>query len=171
MPLPGSKTFLLVEPPTAFLRLVGRAAAEVAPGFKTLIHRLQDDGIEQYCLDLSECLLMDSTFSGVLAAFTAELGAPTEHRCARITLVNPNKRVIDLLDNLGVLPLVNILTGDGHIHRPGDTQEVASAAPSKAEVTECCLEAHRYLVTLSEANRARFGEPLRLMEEQAAGGL
>jgi len=171
MPLPGSKMFVLIEPPTAFVRLVGRAAVEGAPDFKALVQRLDKEGIRQFCLDLSECKLMDSTFSGVLASLTAELGLHPEHGCARITLVNPNERVSDLLDNLGVLPLVNVLTGDGHIRRPGDAEGVASGNASKSEVATCCIMAHRYLMTLSEANRARFQEMTRMMEQQAGEGV
>ena len=167
MPLPGSKMFVLIEPPTAFVRLVGRAAVEGAPDFKALVQRLDKEGIRQFCLDLSECKLMDSTFSGVLASLTAELGPHPEHGCARITLVNPNERVNDLLDNLGVLPLVNVLTGDGHIRRPNDAQEVASVDTPKGEVAACCILAHRFLMALKPENHAKFLELTRVLEQQA----
>ena len=170
MPLPASKMLALIEPPTAYIRLVGRAAVEGARDFKSLVQRLDREGIRQFCLDLGECKLMDSTFSGVLAALATELGPHSEHGCARLTLVNPNERVRDLLDNLGVLPLVNVLTGDGHMQRPEDAQEVAPGGDSKEEVAVCCLEAHRFLMALNPQNQPKFRELTRVLEQQIPAG-
>ena len=167
MPLPASKIFVLVEPPTAFIRLVGRAAVEGARDFKSLVLRLDREGIRQFCLDLGECKLMDSTFSGVLAALTSELGPHPEHGCRRLTLVNPNERVSDLLDNLGVLSLVTVLTGDGHIHRPDEAVEHRTAIFSKEESAACCLEAHLFLMTLNPENQARFSDLAHVLEGRA----
>ena len=40
MPLPGSKILVWVVPPTAFVRLEGRATVERARDFKVLVARL-----------------------------------------------------------------------------------------------------------------------------------
>lgn len=159
---------VLVEPPTAFIKIVGRAAVEGARDFKALVERLHREGAPQFCLDLSECLLMDSTFSGVLAGLATRLGAEPEQGCKRFVLVNPNQRVTDLLDSLGVLSLVSVLSG-GHLRQAdGLGQEVEVGGSSHAEVAACCLEAHRLLMALKPENAPKFRELTRMLEKQVA---
>ena len=164
MPLPGCKLTYLVEPPTAFIKIAGRAAVEGARDFKGLVERLNADGIPQFCLDLSECLLMDSTFSGVLAGMATRLGDKTPDGCSRFLLVKPNERIRDLLDSLGVLPLVTVIENQGG-SRIGET-EVAIGGSSKKQVAECCLEAHRLLMALNPENVSKFRELTKTLENQ-----
>jgi anti-anti-sigma regulatory factor len=164
MPLPGCKLTYLVEPPTAFIRIAGRAAVEGAREFKGLIERLHGEGIPQFCLDLSECLLMDSTFSGVLAGLATRLGDKTPDGSSRFVLVKPNERIRDLLDSLGVLALVTVIESQGG-SRHGET-EVAMGGSSKQLVAECCLEAHRLLMALNTANVSKFRELTKALENQ-----
>jgi len=167
MALLGSSILVWVEPPTAYVRLVGRAAVEGSRDFKALILRLEQEGIHQFCLDLSECKIMDSTFSGVLAALATDLAArPSRDPCAPFTVVNPNERVRDLLDNLGVLPLVNLLDQEGILRKSEDAQVITGSASSKLETAECCLEAHRFLMALKPENKAKFAEVTRILEQQ-----
>ncbi len=163
----GSKIYVWVEPPTAYVRLVGRAAVEGARDFKALVQRLNIEGIRRFCLDLSDCKIMDSTFSGVLASLATDLGPGTSAEGpSRMVLVSPNERVRDLLDNLGVLPLVTVLSGDGHVELPEHAREIERQDSTREQVAECCLEAHRFLENLSPANRSRFSEVTRILEQQ-----
>ena len=163
----GSKILVWVEPPAAYIRLVGRAALEGARDFKALVRRLDQEGIRRFCLDLQDCKIMDSTFSGVLAALATDLGPlPDDPKCSRFVLVGPNERVRDLLDNLGVLPLVSVVSADGRMERPSQVQELERQTVTKEQVAECCLEAHRFLEKLHPDNRARFAEVTRLLEQQ-----
>src|SRR5262245_63563986 len=50
------------------VKITGRANFTSSVDFKTLINSLRDRGYARFVLDLSECVLMDSTFLGVLAA-------------------------------------------------------------------------------------------------------
>ncbi len=166
MPLPGCKLTVLVEPPTAFVKISGRAAAEHANDFKQLIARLHREGVALCCLDLSGCLLMDSTFSGVLAGLATQLG--DHDGCHRFTLVGANARVLDLLDNLGVLVLVNVLEGAALLDGKEVTAEVALAERSKSDTATCCLEAHRLLMRLNPENAAKFRPVVEVLEAQMA---
>ena len=165
MPLPGCHIEVWVEPPTGFIRIGGRAAAEGARDFKLLIQRLQGEGISSFCLDLTGCLLMDSTFSGVLAGLSDPVspGSPSEKR---FTLVGANARILDLLDNLGVLPMVQIL------EKPVEAAPGATASPvtigghSKEDLAACCLEAHRLLMALKPENAAKFRAVTEILEQQ-----
>lgn len=165
MPLPGCKLTYLVEPPTAFIKVTGRAAVEGARDFRGLVERLHGEGIAQFCLDLSACLLMDSTFSGVLAHLASALGPKATGDCPRFVLFCPNDRIRDLLDSLGVLPLVTVLEDRAQQPTEGLT-EVTLGESSKRQVAECCLEAHRLLMALRPDNIAKFQELTRTLERQ-----
>lgn len=157
---------LWIDPPTAFIKLGGRAAAEGARDFKGLVLRLNTEGIGRFCLDLTHCILMDSTFSGVLAGLAQSLGPESDHGCKRFTLVGANSRVHDLLDNLGVLELVNVIEARSDVSDSPYGQEVVSEPSSRQEVARCCLEAHRLLMALKPENEAKFREVAQVLEAQ-----
>jgi anti-sigma B factor antagonist len=162
-----SQILVWVESPRACIRVVGRAAVEGARQFKMLIQRLEAQGIHQFCVDLGECRIMDSTFSGVLAALAGGPDASAGGTGgARFTVINPNARVRDLLDNLGVLPLVRVIEGTTLTMPGGGVEEISPSASSRSETTRCCLEAHQFLMDLKPENRQRFAEVARLLEEQ-----
>ena len=166
MALPGCKMLVLVEPPTAFIKIAGRAAAEGARDFQQLVRRLHGEGIARFCLDLTACLLMDSTFSGVLAGLANEFGASADDGCKRFTIVGANARVLDLLDNLGVLPLANVLDRDDTLAALKDGAEVEIGGHSKTDMAVCCLEAHRLLMQLKPENLAKFRPVTEMLESQ-----
>lgn len=157
-----------IQPPTAFIKLRGRAAAEGARDFKALVTRLFTEGTSLFCLDLSQCLLMDSTFSGVLAGLSQTMGLDGTHGCKRISLVHPNARVRDLLDNLGVLDTVNVIEVPPQPAMNGVPEEIVANSGNRREVTACCLEAHRLLMALKPENESKFQEVTRMLESQLA---
>lgn len=166
MALPGCKMMVFVEPPTAFIKIAGRAAAEGARDFQQLVRRLHSEGIPRFCLDLTACLLMDSTFSGVLAGLVHEFGPGPDDNCKRFTVVGANARVLDLLDNLGVLPLTNSLAQDVIGDAKSNGTEIVIGQHSRTELTTCCLEAHQMLMTLKPENTAKFRTVTEVLEQQ-----
>src|SRR5258706_3641467 len=101
-----------VEEKTAWIRIEGRANFNSSVDFKALINGLLEKGYCRFVLDLTECVLMDSTFLGVLAGLGMRFssnrhGGPA----ATIDLLNPNARIADLLDNLGIEHLFKIICG------------------------------------------------------------
>jgi anti-anti-sigma factor len=96
---------VLVGKDFACIKIGGRANFTSSPDFKTLLNELAQKGFNHFIIDLSECMLMDSTFLGVLAGFGMKLnpnGAPTERG---IELYNATTRVSELLENLGAAQL------------------------------------------------------------------
>ena len=159
---------MLIEPPSAIIKIAGRAAAESARDFQQLIQRLQGDGITRFALDLTGCLLMDSTFSGVLAGLATEMGPTPGDDWQHFTIVGANARVLDLLDNLGVLPLVDVLEECVAKNDLAAGQEIALGQHSKTEMASCCLEAHRLLMKLKPENAAKFRTVTEILEQQLA---
>src|SRR3954471_8758624 len=128
----------------AWIRIGGRASFNNSVDFKTLVHGLWQQGCHHFVLDLTECLLMDSTFLGVLAG----LGLKYPHngdKDAAFELLNPNSRISDLLENLGVVQLFKVIQGKPSEDRANQQPVAAPAESDSKEVTRTCLEAHRTL--------------------------
>ena len=150
----------------ACVKIAGRANFTSSIDFKTLVNELMQKGYTYFVLDLNECTLMDSTFLGVLAGFGLKVNAPqTDHVTRTIELYNPNARIADLLENLGVLHLFKI--GQGDVTLPEETapHDHTPANPSREEVTRNCLEAHRTLMDLHPDNAARFKDVAAFLAE------
>jgi anti-sigma B factor antagonist len=166
MSTPAARLMVLVGEHFACIRIIGRANFTSSVDFRTLVDELRQKGCDCFALDLTECVLMDSTFLGVLAGLGLKLtsgnGGLARHR---VELFNPSPRITELLETLGVLSLFTI--AQGTFAAPGATQSVehTPANPSKSEVTRTCLEAHQTLMDLNPANAARFKDVTQFLAE------
>ncbi len=152
---------------TAFLKICGRATFTQSVDFKRFVHETLQRGYREFVLDLSDCLIMDSTFLGVLAGFGQKVAqSSTPEAPASVTLVNTNPRVAELLDNLGVASLFQRLEATPAAPAaPGQYEPATSAAPSKEELARTCLEAHETLMKLHAANIPKFKDVTRFFAE------
>ena len=69
MNLASASMSVMVTDEFACIRIIGRANFTSSIDFKALVTELSQRGFQRFVLDLSECVLMDSTFLGVLAGF------------------------------------------------------------------------------------------------------
>src|SRR5262245_36171551 len=119
MKAPCSNLSIWVNNGSARIKIEGRANCNASVEFKDLIRQLRDRGHHHFILDLEKCLLMDSTFLGVLAGLGQGLDAlPHDTAQARIELCNVSERINDLLDNLGVAHLFKICSPPPPTHLP-----------------------------------------------------
>lgn len=160
MPLPGCSISVGLDGPQAFVRLEGRAAAESAPAFEKLVVRLKNQGVRSVVLDLSRALMMDSGFSGTLSRLVGSAGAT-------FTLYEAPQRILDGLEDHGVLNQVSLLTADLLHESLPKIEEVALESASKAEVLKCCLDAHRTLMALKPENVAKFEAVERFLSRES----
>src|SRR5205814_9194252 len=112
MKTPASNLLVWVGDKVVCIKIAGRASFNSSVDFKTLITSLHQKGYPRFVMDLSQCLLMDSTFLGVLAGLGLKFGAIRNgdpEPC--LELLNPNARIVDLLENLGVSHLFKVLKG------------------------------------------------------------
>ena len=150
----------------ACIRIIGRANFTSSVDFKALFNELSQKGCNCIVLDLSECVLMDSTFLGVLAGFGLKLSAGNGEQSRHgIELLNPSPRIIELLETLGVLHLFKVTAGSVSPPTPTQALEPTPSNPTKAEVTRTCLEAHQTLMDISPANAARFKDVAQFLAE------
>ena len=156
---------VLVGKNFACIKIAGRANFASSLDFKTLLNELAQKGFGHFIIDLSECVLMDSTFLGVLAGFGLKLnpnGAPADRG---IVLNNTSARVGELLENLGAAHLFK--TTRGPLQLPADVQACVpeTSSPSHEEITRTCLEAHQTLMAINPDNQARFKDVAQFLAE------
>jgi anti-sigma B factor antagonist len=167
MSMPSAQLFVFVSGNLACVRIVGRANFTTSIDFKLLVNELCEKGFTCYVLDLSECVLMDSTFLGVLAGLALKMREP-QHRNGhekQIELLNPNARNLESLESLGVLHLFKVLNSNDRLPAELTQQPAPAAAPTREEVTRTCLEAHKLLMELSPANISKFKEVTQFLAE------
>ena len=148
----------------ALVKISGRASFNCSVDFKTLVYELRERGYRKFVLDLTECLIMDSTFLGVLAGFGLKLAEASGEK-ATVTLLNPNQRILDLLDNLGVAHLFCAIQGTNPLSDRCKAVQPADADPNKVATTRTCLEAHETLMAINPANVPRFKDVARFLAE------
>jgi anti-sigma B factor antagonist len=174
----GPALFVAVVDHTAFIKVPGRANFATSLDLKALVQELRQREFANFVLDLHECITMDSTFLGVLAGMVlknASNGANgsngSNSEALAIELLNPNPRVSDLLENLGVLDLFKVRmqsTPCTLVFEPA-----LQTAPTREEVTRNCLKAHQTLMEINPENIPKFKEVTQFMAEdlkKMAGG-
>lgn len=149
---------------SAFVQIEGRANFTSSVDFKSLLDQLLQKGYTCFVLDLTNCVLMDSTFLGVLAGFGLRLNSPQADKVDRkIELFNPNARISELLENLGVLHLFKIEAGQ--TSAPVNASDVKNTNASREQVTRTCLEAHKTLMNINPENVSRFKDVTAFLAE------
>ena len=167
MSAPVGKLTVLAGGKFACVKIAGRANFTLSIDFQSLVSELHKNGYSYVVIDLTECLLMDSTFLGMLTGFGLKMGQTNEGSAARVVeLLNPNSRITELLENLGVVHLFKLRQGE--ICPPESAQESSpqSANPSQADLTRACLEAHQTLMGLNAENAAKFKDVARFLADE-----
>jgi anti-anti-sigma regulatory factor len=166
MSTPAANLLVLVGKHFACIKIVGRANFTMSIDFKTLLLGLQQKGFGYFVIELSECLLMDSTFLGVLAGFGLKMSQPEgDSQPCPVELRNPNARVSELIENVGVLHLFKVTQGPLSAPEALEACAPETAHPSREDITRACLEAHQTLMEINPENVTRFKEVARFLAE------
>ena len=167
MKTPAANLLVWVGDKNACIKIAGRASFNSSLDFKTLINGLFQKGFSRFVLDLTDCLLMDSTFLGVLAGLGLKFGAARNgNELPSMELLNPNPRIIDLLDNLGVSHLFKVLKApDGAATEKMNSLDPIPANTDRKEISRTCLEAHKTLMDINPANIPKFKEVTQFLAE------
>ena len=163
MNMPAAKMLVLAGEKFCCIKIVGRANFNSSVDFRTLMNELRNRGCSSFIRELAEGALMDRTFLGVLTGFGLRLNPNQEpNHDGAVELRNANARIVDLLENLGVLHLFKVTTGPIEAE---PAQEAPCSNAGKAEVTEACLEAHRTLMDVNPANVPKFKDVTQFLAE------
>ena len=165
MNTPSASMLVFVGEGFACIRIIGRANFNSSIDFKRLVNELLGKGLSYFVLDLSECVLMDSTFLGVLAGFGLKLN-PGQKPDSPIELLNPNTRIAELLENLGVLHLFQVAQDAGAVPNGcPETKVQPCTEHNREEVAKACLEAHKTLMEVNPENVQRFKDVTQFLAE------
>jgi anti-sigma B factor antagonist len=156
---------VLVGKNFACVKIAGRANFTSSPDFKTLLEELAQKGYGHFIIDLSECVLMDSTFLGVLSGFGLKLNPSATPDQAAVELSNANDRVAELLENLGAIHLFKVTSGTLQLPEDVKASTPESINPSREEITRTSLEAHQTLMAVNPENYARFKDVTQFLAE------
>jgi anti-sigma B factor antagonist len=161
----SANSSVLVGKNFACVKIAGRANFAFSLDFKTLINELAGKGYRHFIIDLSECVLMDSTFLGVLAGFGLKLNPKGASEERGIELLNANARVTELLENLGTLHLFKMISGALQLPDDVKTCTPAPIHPTHEQITRTSLEAHQTLMAVNPENVARFKDVTQFLAE------
>jgi anti-anti-sigma regulatory factor len=149
----------------AWIRIGGRANFASSPDFKTLLEKLQQKGYSHFKIELQSCVLMDSTFLGVLAGFGMKISPEGATAERGVELMNASERVQELLENLGAVHLFKMTTGE--LTLPPDMKQCQTedTSPTHEQITRTSLEAHQTLMKITPENVARFKDVTQFLAE------
>ena len=149
-----------------WIKVSGRANFTSSIDLKNLVNGLWDRGYRDFVFELCDCVLMDSTFLGVLAGIGLKFAeANKKGETCSVEIANPNARIADLLENLGVAHLfkiVNVARQESEKFEP--LSRNGESAP-RVEVTRTCLEAHKILMGLNPENVGKFKDVAQFLAE------
>ena len=166
MSSPPGRLLVLAGEQFACVKIIGRANFSSSIDFRTLVNELRQKGCTFFVLDLSECTLMDSTFLGVLAGFGLKMsGTGKDGGEPAIELLNPNARISELLESLGVLHLFRVRQGESAPPGGAEASEHCPSTPKKEEMQSACLEAHQTLMEIDPANVPKFKDLTQFLTE------
>ena len=119
----------------------GPATMTESPAVSDLITDRVGNGIRAVRIDLRDCAMMDSTFSGTLLAMKRQL----DKIGGSLTLVSPSEHVLELLGEMGCEDFYDVETAD---RIDGDWIVVAPVAVRMEKLQRSILEAHDELAQL-----------------------
>lgn len=153
---------------TVYVKPVGFATQRNSLGVPDFLRDMSRQGCVNVAFDLSECVAMDSTFLGVIAA-AAMAGGPGSNKA--VVILNAKEeakrelRLIGLMDLVAVreepceLPADLELAHIDFVHRPKDDLDRIRRIK----------DLHKRLVRLNERNKETFGSFVDMLEEELRG--
>jgi anti-anti-sigma regulatory factor len=145
------------------VKICGRADFTSSLDLKKLINELWARGYNRFVFELCDCVMMDSTFLGMLSGIGLKFCADKTPQGSPLELFNPNPRIADVLDSLGVAHLFKITTADPLTNG----FQPLSKAPdtTRADVARNCLEAHKTLMEINPENAVKFKDVTQFLAE------
>jgi anti-anti-sigma factor len=151
---------------SVWIKISGRANFTSSLDLKNLVNELWQRGHKHIILELCDCIIMDSTFLGVLAGIGLKFSEATQRgeKCS-VEIANPNPRMTEILENLGVLHLFKVITTSHPESEKFEPLASDGDGASRVEVTRNCLEAHKILMNLNAANVGKFKDVAQFLAD------
>jgi anti-anti-sigma regulatory factor len=140
---------------TIVVRVIGRGNHELSHTFKSLIDSVNTDTTSaRFIIDLSQCICLDSTFMGTMAAMALHQSAC---RGDRPIVINANTTTERQLTTLGLSYLLDVC----HEEQASETPDEMKTAETKEAISQYerithMIQAHETLVDADSGNEVKF---------------
>ncbi len=151
----SAKLMVAVCEKVVCIKINGRGDFNLSLDLRKLLDQLRQRGYCRFVFELRDCLMMDSTFLGILSGEGLKTCNGNATPGPALELMNPNPRIAEVLENLGVAHLFKITHCPDFAPAPYEPQ-VQRDDKSKLEITRTCLEAHQTLMGLKAENVLKF---------------
>jgi anti-sigma B factor antagonist len=153
-----------VNGPAVWVRVEGKGNFLNSGSLKEFAQEMVNRGYREFIIDLENCLMMDSTFMGTLAAVALRL---REIGQGHLYVVHCGERSRDLLSGLGLDQIFDIRSNGAAAPECREVEENAGdgAQARKKETTETMLEAHQALCDAAPENLSRFKDVLEYLKQ------
>jgi anti-sigma B factor antagonist len=159
-----AKLMVAVCDQVVFIKINGRGDFTLSLDLKKLFIELRQRDYQRFVLEVCDCAMMDSTFLGMLADIALKFCDAHNPQGFPLELINPNPRIAETLENLGVAHLFKITYCPDALEV--DYQPLTPTADkSKIEVTRNCLQAHMTLMGLKPENVQKFKDVAQFLAE------
>lgn len=148
---------------TYVLKLRGDVRVPICTSLETFIedHLLQDKRLRAVMIDLTETDSIDSTALGLLAKIAVAL---RELNLGKPIILCLSSDINRILASMGFDEVFRILQTTAALRDRLD--ELPDEVLSEAEVTQCVIDAHRTLMSLSESNQQTFRSLVDALESE-----
>jgi anti-anti-sigma regulatory factor len=157
------------------LRYFGRVNYVLAPAIKQFADDLvSHGGVQAWIFDLTRAEILDSTNLGLLARLAVRAGGEGDSP-PRSVIVSSSDDLDSVLRSMSFDELFEIVkpppppdsVGPGPGNGGGE-ESIDAGAPTRRELGETMLDAHRALIALSETSRAQFQDLVAALEADLA---
>jgi anti-sigma B factor antagonist len=146
------------------IKINGRADFNLSLDLEKLIYELRERGYRRFLIELRDCVMMDSTYLGMLSGIGLKFADASHQPDSPLELLNPSPRIAEVLESLGVAHLFKITQCPDFFAANFEPLSLG-AGTSKAEVTRACLEAHKILMGINPENVNKFKDVAKFLAE------
>ena len=153
-----------VNGPAVWVRVEGKGNFLNSGSLKEFAQEMVNRGYREFVFDLENCVMMDSTFMGTMAAVALRL---KELGQGHLHVVHAGGRSRELLSGLGLDQIFDIRSNGAMAPECKLMKDEArdGAAAEKRERTETMLEAHEALCEAAPENLSRFKDVLDYLKQ------
>jgi anti-sigma B factor antagonist len=160
---PSANLMVAVFDNVVCIKISGRATFVSSVDLGKLVDELSQRGLKHFVFDLTDCVMMDSTFLGVMAGIALKLASKKDTSECQPQLLNANPRISEVLENLGMAHLFKLVNSKGQLTNAYEPAKSENVSP--VEITRTCLEAHKLLMTIHPENVTKFKDVAQFLAE------
>jgi anti-anti-sigma factor len=151
---------------TVLVRVRGRARFARADALRQFASRMLEKGARRFCVDLSGCASVDSTFIGTLAMIATEERAGN----TSVHVVGASNKLKQQFSDLGVARVFQFEPSKAEPCSNAETgMQEASPTGNREQLQETMLRAHEKLAELSPDNKEKFRDVMTYLRDEEAG--